>query len=217
MAYRGAVTRFIYLHGFASSPKSTKAVFFGERLARLGHAVDVPDLEEGDFRGLTITRQLAVVRRAIARAPGEIALIGSSMGGYLSLLAAAEEPRVRRLVLMAPAIDMKARWSTRYGAEKLAAWKAEGAAPTFHYAHGEERLIGYGLFEDLSRYDPAPPTQIPTLAFMGRRDETVAPAAVERWAVQNTCVRLRWLDSGHELVDQLDTMWDEAAAFLGLV
>jgi hypothetical protein len=52
---------------------------------------------------------------------------------------------------------------------------------------------------------------------MGRRDETVAPAAVERWAVRNTCVRLRWLDSGHELVDQLDTMWDEAAAFLGLV
>lgn len=210
------MTRFIYLHGFASSPRSTKAAFFSERLTRLGYAVDVPDLEEGDFEGLTITRQLAVVRREIARAPGELALIGSSMGGYLALLTAAEEPRVQRLMLMAPAIDMKAQWHVHYGAEKLASWKANGAAPTLHHAHGEERLIGYGLYEDLGRYDPAPPARIPTLTFMGRRDDTVAPAAVERWASQNLSVRLRWLDSGHELVDQLETMWDETAAFFGL-
>jgi pimeloyl-ACP methyl ester carboxylesterase len=208
--------RFIYLHGFASSPTSKKAVFFSERLARLGQAVDVPDLEEGDFQGLTITRQLAVVRREIARTPGELALIGSSMGGYLALLAAAEEPRVRRLMLMAPAIDMRARWAQRYGPEKLAFWKAKGAAPTFHHAYGEERLIGYGLFDDLERHDPAPPASIPTLAFMGRRDDTVAPAAVERWASHNASVHLRLLDSGHDLVDQLETMWTETATFFGL-
>jgi uncharacterized protein len=210
------VTRFIYLHGFASSPRSAKAVFFRERVTRLGHTVDVPDLEQGDFEGLTITRQLAVVRREIARAPGELALIGSSMGGYLALLAAAEEPRVGRLVLMAPAIDMRAAWHVRYGAEKVASWKAKGTAPTLHHASGDERLIGYGLYEDLGRYDPAPPARIPTLAFMGRRDDTVAPVAVERWAAQNPNVHLRWLDSGHDLVDQLETMWNETAAFCGL-
>jgi len=208
--------RFIYLHGFASSPRSAKAVFFSERLTRLGHAIDVLDLEEGDFKGLTITRQLDVVRRAIARAPGELALIGSSMGGYLALLAASEESRVQKLMLMAPAVHMRAQWAARYGAEKLAAWKSAGAAPTFHHAFGEERLIGYGLYEDLGRYDPAPAARIPALAFMGRRDETVAPAAVEHWASQNASVRLRWLDSGHELVDQLETMWTETAAFFGL-
>ena len=207
---------FIYLHGFASSPSSTKAVFFAEKLAQGGHAVDALDLEEGDFQGLTITRQLAVVRRGIARTSGELALIGSSMGGYLALVAAAEEPRVRQLMLMAPAIDMRATWAVRYGAARLAAWKAAGAVPTFHHAHGEERLIGYGLYEDLERYDPAPPARIPTLAFMGRRDETVAPAAVERWARQHASVRLRWFDSGHELLDQLETMWTETAGFFGL-
>lgn len=197
-------------------PAVDESVFFRERLARLRHVVSVPDLEEGDFEGLTITRQLAVVRRAIAGSHGDLALIGSSMGGYLAALAAGVEPRIQRLVLMAPAIDIKAQWLVRYGADQLARWRVAGAAPTFHYAHGEERLIGYGLYEDLGRHDPAPPVRIPTLAFMGRKDETVAPAAVERWAAQNPSVRLRWLDSGHELVDQLDTIWIESAAFLGV-
>ena len=207
---------FIYLHGFASSPRSTKAVFFREHLTRLGHDVIVPDLEEGDFQGLTITRQLGVVRREIARSRGDLALIGSSMGGYLAVLAANQEPRIRRLMLMAPAIDMKARWTVRYGADQLARWKAQGVAPTFHHAHGEERLIGYGLYEDLDRYDPAPPTRVPALAFMGRQDLTVDPAAVERWAAHNPSVTLRSLDSGHELVDQLETIWKESAAFFGI-
>lgn len=215
-AYKAVVSQFIYLHGFASSPRSTKAVFFRERLARLGQVVIVPDLEEGDFQGLTITRQLGVVRREIARLHGDLVLIGSSMGGYLAALAASEEPRIRQLVLMAPAIDMKARWTVRYGPEQLARWKATGAAPTFHHAYGEERLIGYGLYEDLGRYDPAPPVRIPALTFMGRQDETVAPAAVERWAGQNPSVRLRWLDAGHDLIDSLETIWIESAAFLGL-
>jgi pimeloyl-ACP methyl ester carboxylesterase len=210
------VTHFIYLHGFASSPRSTKAAYFGERLARIGHVASVLDLEEGDFQGLTITRQLAVVRREIARCSGDVVLIGSSMGGYLAALAANEEPRIRRLVLMAPAIDMKAQWEVRYGADQLARWRAKGVAPTFHHAHGEERLIGYGLYEDVGRHDPAPPVRIPALAFMGRQDQTVAPSAVERWAAQNPSVRLRWLDSGHELVDQLETIWTESAAFFGI-
>jgi uncharacterized protein len=214
--YKARVIHFIYLHGFASSPRSTKAAYFRERLARAGHVARVPDLEEGDFQGLTITRQLAVVRREIARCPGDLAIIGSSMGGYLAVLAANEEPRIRRLVLMAPAIDMQAQWEVRYGAEQLASWKAKGVAPTFHHAHGEERLIGYGLYQDLSRYDPAPSVRIPALAFMGRQDQTVAPSAVERWAAQNPSVRLRWLNSGHELVDQLETIWIESAAFLGI-
>jgi predicted esterase YcpF (UPF0227 family) len=72
------VPRFIYLHGFASSPRSTNAAFSSEGLPRLGHSVDMPDLEEGDCEGLAVTRQLAVVRQEIARAPGDLALIGSS-------------------------------------------------------------------------------------------------------------------------------------------
>ena len=113
------MAHFIYLHGFASSPQSRKAVFFSERLRQLGHTVLVPDLEEGDFQGLTITRQLTAVRRVLATLTGPCSLIGSSMGGYVAALAAQQEPRIERLVLMAPAMDMRPRWAVRYGPEQL--------------------------------------------------------------------------------------------------
>jgi uncharacterized protein len=211
------MARFIYLHGFASSPKSVKAVIFRERLSARGHEVSIPPLDEGDFTGLTITRQLEVVRREVARSPGEVTLIGSSMGGYVAALFAASEAQVTQLVLMAPAFEMEARWQVRFGPEKLAEWKRRGAVPTFHFAYGEDRLIGYGLYEDLAPYDPSPVVRVPALVFMGRRDDTVDPAAVERWAARNPTARVRWLDSGHELTDQVETIWSESAAFLGLV
>jgi pimeloyl-ACP methyl ester carboxylesterase len=214
--YAPVVAQFIYLHGFASSPRSTKAAFFSKRLEQLGHTVLVPDLEEGDFQGLTISRQLAAVHRALGTLSGPCSLIGSSMGGYVATLAAQAEPRIERLVLMAPAMDMRARWAARYGADKLAYWKTQGAAPTYHHAHREERLIGYGLYEDMAQHDPNPAVRVPTLAFMGRSDQVVEPQAVEQWAAKQPLVQLRWLDSGHELVDQLETMWTESTTFLGL-
>ncbi len=44
-----SMSRFIYLHGFASSPSSRKARFFEERFRELGIGLEVPDLAEGRF------------------------------------------------------------------------------------------------------------------------------------------------------------------------
>jgi pimeloyl-ACP methyl ester carboxylesterase len=157
-----------------------------------------------------------VVRREVERVPGAVRLIGSSMGGYLAALFAAGDPRVEALVLMAPAFDLPARWRARYGDAKLAEWRQRGALPTFHYAHGVEQPIGYGLYADMARHDPRPRVSVPALVFMGRRDDVVDPASVEAWAEANPSARLVWLDSGHELTDQLDTIWSQSADFFGL-
>jgi hypothetical protein len=210
------MARYVYLHGFASGPASTKARFFRERLTAAGCDISIPALDEGDFTPLTITRQLDVVRREVQRAAGPVRLIGSSMGGYLAALFAAGEPRIEALVLMAPAFDMQARWRARYGEAKLAEWRRLGALPTFHYAYGEDRPIGYGLYEDMGHHDPSPPVHVPALAFMGRRDDVVDPASVERWARANPVARLVWLHAGHELTDQLETMWAMSAEFFGI-
>ncbi len=49
---------YIYLHGFASSPSSTKAQYLRARFASLQINLNIPDLNQGDFSHLTLTRQL---------------------------------------------------------------------------------------------------------------------------------------------------------------
>src|SRR5262245_46017761 len=96
----------IYLHGFASSAKSTKAGYFGERLAERGIEVRTPDFNGADFATLTMTRMLGQLADELAAAgPEPAVLMGSSLGGTLAVLAASQfKTRVSRLVLMAPAV-----------------------------------------------------------------------------------------------------------------
>jgi hypothetical protein len=53
--------RIVPLHWFASSPPSSKARFFGEQFGALGVAFPAPQLDEGNFEGLTMRGQLGVV------------------------------------------------------------------------------------------------------------------------------------------------------------
>ena len=89
--------QFVYLHGFASSPQSQKAMAFTKRFTELGVPLTVPDLEDGDFKHLTISRQFQVIEKTLDSFPGaSFAIIGSSMGGYLAALTAQMCPEVRR-------------------------------------------------------------------------------------------------------------------------
>ncbi len=86
----------IYLHGFSSGPRSNKAMIFGKRFKQRGLNLVIPDLEGGDFRNLTITGQIDIIRQTLARFSVEkCAVIGSSMGGYLALLTAQLQPLVK--------------------------------------------------------------------------------------------------------------------------
>ena len=93
--------QFVYLHGFASSPQSQKATAFTRRFTELGLPLTVPDLEGGDFKHLTISRQLAIIEKTMDSFPdSSFALIGSSMGGYLAALTAQIRPSVKGVYLM---------------------------------------------------------------------------------------------------------------------
>ena len=56
--------RVVYLHGFASSPQSTKARFFAEKFARAGIPFAAPALDAGDFQNLTVSAQMQIVDAA---------------------------------------------------------------------------------------------------------------------------------------------------------
>lgn len=100
----------------------------------------MPVLDRGDFEHLTISGQLAVVERAAAGRP--VALIGSSLGGYLAALYAARHPEVPRLVLLAPAFGFATEWPERLGAEAVEQWRRTGAREVFHYADARMRRLG---------------------------------------------------------------------------
>ncbi|HEY3937549.1 MAG TPA: YqiA/YcfP family alpha/beta fold hydrolase [Bryobacteraceae bacterium] len=204
--------RVVYLHGFASSPRSRKALFFADKLAALGFSVEIPDLAQGDFLHLTISNQLQVVERAARGEP--LLLIGSSMGGYLAALYAARHPEVDRLILLAPAFRFHELWTKEFGPERLRLWKEKGSIPIFHYGEQGNLLLGYQLMEDAAHFEAFPDFSQSCLLFHGSEDPLLPVSQSAAFAAAHPNVRFIELLSGHELTDVLDDMWDACRKFL---
>jgi hypothetical protein len=205
------VSRFIYLHGFASGPSSRKARFFAERFAELGIGLEIPDLAQGDFAQLTITGQLGVLERLAG--DESVSLIGSSMGGYLAALYAQRHPDIPRLVLLAPAFRFVPRWVERLGPE-AEQWRRTGAMQVFHYGENRNCALSYKLLEDAVDYPDFPDFRQPALIFHGVHDDVVPPAFSEEFAATHPNAHLEILDSGHELINVLDYMARKVLPFL---
>ena len=212
-----------YLHGFASSPDSSKATYFSNRLAARGIRMECPDLNQPDFSTLTVSRMLQQVEDRIgALPPGDVALIGSSLGGFVAVEAAARQANrarhpITQLILLAPAIDLEwEKWS-ELGSAGVEGWRRAGSVNVFHYAFDQERQLAFGFYEDANRYHvSAHRIPQPMLIFQGRRDESVSPAVVERFAAVQPRATLYMLDDGHQLKDSLPFIWEKTAAALGL-
>jgi alpha-beta hydrolase superfamily lysophospholipase len=197
------MTRIVYLHGFASGPQSSKARYFRTLIERAGAPILIPDLAEGDFEHLTITGQLAVIDRAAAGEP--VALIGSSLGGYLAALYAARHPNVQKAVLLAPAFGFAHRWPERLGPAQVAAWRHSGAIDVFHYAEKRNRKLGYQLLADGERFEDYPDFTQPALIFHGTHDDAVPVRYSQAFEV---------LDASHDLLTVLDYMAPKILSFL---
>lgn len=203
--------RFLYLHGFASGPGSSKARFFRERLEQGGCQVEVPDLSAGDFENLTIRGQLHVIERVAAGNP--LTLIGSSLGGYLAALYAARHPEVERLLLLAPAFGFARRWAAALG-PGLQAWRRTGWLEVYHYGEQRTRRVSFRLIEDGRRYEDHPAVTQPVLIFHGRHDSVVLPSWSEEFVRGRRNARLELVDSDHELLNVLEAIWERARSFL---
>ena len=88
----------IFLHGLESNNQGTKSVFFRKRY---------PDMIIPNFRDGLRGRMEKL--NGILSDESEIILVGSSYGGLMaSIFAMENEPRVQRLILLAPAINLPA-------------------------------------------------------------------------------------------------------------
>lgn len=215
---RPAPSHVFYLHGFASSARSTKAGFFAERLREVGVALHCPDFNEPDFATMTMSRMLDQLAAALASlAPGPVTLIGSSLGGTLAILAADRLPRVSRLVLLAPAVMFAKPGHHLLPPERLEAWRRDGATAFFHYGYGEERALSVAFYDDSLRYRPMDAAIAqPTLIFQGRNDASVDFRTVERFAAGRSNVTMHLIDDDHSLIASLPRIWQDVRAFLGV-
>ena len=207
----------LYLHGLASGPLSVKAATFVPRLQALGYDVAIPDLNEGDFRGLTTTRAVELARRHLRKMPQPALVMGSSFGGRVACHAAALEPeRVHALVLMAPALNFSSVWARILTPVELARWKQSGELLMDHPAHDHPVPLGYRFYEDAAATEApiALPPALPVLVLHGRRDEVVPLADSEAFVASHPAARLVVMDSDHSMNDVLDHLWEAIERFV---
>ncbi len=204
--------KYIYLHGFASSPASSKARYFQARMRERGIHLVVPELDGGDFEHLTLSGQLRLVRKTHQEGPA--VLIGSSMGGYLAAIYASTHPEITKVVLLAPAFDFVRRFPKVTGEAKFAGWEANRTIQMFHYGANRECALDFGLYEDARNYPAFPDFPQPALVVHGAHDRTVPVALSERFCAKHANRELHVLNSGHELTDVLPDIWALMQPFL---
>ena len=205
----------VYLHGFASSPQSSKAQFFQRKYQERGVPIEIPALDQRDFEHMTVSSMLQLVDQTVAGRP--CVMMGSSLGGFLAGLYAARNPKlVERLVLLAPALEFSKKWQERFQGHELEEWRRQGWKNFFHYGRKRQERLAYGFVEDAMHYEGAPVFPQPALILHGTQDDVV-PAALSRdYASRHPNILLKEFPSGHELTDVTEDLWTETAAFLAL-
>jgi len=109
--------RILYLHGFRSSPRSFKARVVQERMTRLGRAGDLicPQLPASPQAAM------ALVLGLVERHADNLAIVGSSLGGFYATWLA--ERFGCRAVVINPAVDPLARLEEHVGT--TTAWHSD--------------------------------------------------------------------------------------------
>ena len=206
--------RALYFHGFASSARSQKV----EALSKLLEPdviLDAPDMNVPSFERLEFDAMVTfALDRARANPPD--AIVGSSLGSLIAL------EIVRRgvhapLVLIAPGVGIKKRWTSRI---------ADGdPVSVFNHALNGPALIHRAFFEHMNEVSPeSQPPAVPVTVIMGTNDETI-PFAIVRdvWQDWEQSGRLREgsrfieIENGdHGLVGHVDTIAREIRAAVSM-
>lgn len=211
---------YLYLHGFASGPGSTKAQALQRRFQTQGLELIVPDLNQGNFHGLTLSRQIQQARRILESQPGPWGMIGSSFGG-LTAAWLGSDPQLSRcigqMVLLAPALRFLDQWLPRLGAPQLQLWQDQQMLKVYHYGAQTYLPLAYSFLLDAQGYDDRGlQPRIPTLILHGCQDEVINIQVSRDFAAHHDNVELVELESDHALGDVEEAVWEAVREFLQL-
>jgi uncharacterized protein len=173
---KGAV---ILCHGMESNKGSNKLVLLGQALAERGVLALRFDFSyvgesSGKFEDITYSGEVDDLKAAYAlvqsRQTGKTAILGSSMGGSVALLFAAQEPTVAALVTLAAPLHPENFPRRILTPEQIQCWRNRGFT-----LHNGQRLNAT-LLEDLEHIDVAASARqvsCPVLILHGDADEVV--------------------------------------------
>lgn len=206
----------IYVHGLYSDPWGRKpseiAKFCEEnnlgylRFELAGHGSDIARYEEADF-SVWKEQLLEVIDEMVT---GPLLLIGSSIGGWLSLIAAVERPdRVRGIIGLAAAPDFTADLEKQiFTPEQKQTMQTDGRLvfPTHDFTYiftkkmfdtAHENLLLTGMI----------PIKCPVHLLQGAKDASLDPNKAFNIckALESDDVIVKWLkDSNHRLARNID-------------
>jgi alpha-beta hydrolase superfamily lysophospholipase len=173
---RGAV---ILCHGMESDKKSEKLVYLSRELARMGIFALRFDFSyvgesSGKFEDITYSGELEDLKAAynvVANLhPGKTAVLGSSMGGTVALMFAAQEPAVAALVTVSAPLHPEKFPDRILTAAQLREWRERG----FIFYNGQR--LNVSLLQDLESIDVpvcAAKVTCPVLILHGEADNIV--------------------------------------------
>ena len=209
------MTEYIYLHGFASGPGSSKATQFKKRFTERSLSLKVPDLQGGDFQCMTLTSQIEIAEACMNANSGKrYALIGSSMGGFLASLIAQRRQDVAALYLMAPGFNFLGRWKERLRTEFKGENKIPGLIQVFHYRYNKYIHLKTDIFRDAERWESLPfNKKIPVRIVHGIHDDTVDISESRTFVNEHPWCQLEELDSDHQLLDKIDWIVNDCLDF----
>jgi len=208
---------YIYLHGFASSPKSNKAQYLRDRFQEIGLKLDVLDLNQADFSSLTLTRQINQTIAAFPDTDTSITLIGSSFGALTAAWVAQQQQQVKKLILLAPAFGFPQSWYSRLQPGQLEAWQDSGFLDVYHYGEEKQIPLKYKFLEDAENYSLAGLKRtIPALILHGIHDDVVPIQVSRDYTLQHSQIKLIELASDHGLTDVKKEIWESIKQFLAI-
>jgi uncharacterized protein len=204
---------YLYIHGFASGPRSRKAHYLVKKFATVGIELAIPDFNQGGFADFTITRQL---QQAISyfTATEPVTIIGSSLGGWAALLLAQQYQQVEKIILLAPAFGFPELWLERLGVEALQHWQESGSLSVYHHVQQQQVPLQYQFVTDAQQYlESNLDRNLPTLILHGQSDAVVPIDLSRHFIATHPWAELIEFDSDHSLGNVLDPIWQKISQF----
>jgi pimeloyl-ACP methyl ester carboxylesterase len=206
---------YVYLHGFASNPSSSKAQFYKLKLTLHNVNVYTPDLNGSDFSQLTLTQAINQTQNIIKQCNKPVVLIGSSMGGLISALVAENNLRVKKIILLAPAFKMSRLWQEITSVKQRSNWQAIGYENVYHYGYNKEVRLNYQFYTDLFKHNDSEFTRnLPCLIFHGIHDDVVPIKSSQEYVKAHPQAQLISLDDDHSVSKYLEPMWQLSCEFI---